>query len=354
MSTTTSDRFTDASKWEGSEIGGRPVDPTAPLLAVDKLSVEFRTDRGVVNAVNELSYELNAGETVAILGESGSGKSVSAQAVMGILDSPPGFVTNGTVKFRGVDLLTLPERERRAIRGNRIAMIFQDALTALNPVYTVGWQISEMFKVHQGMKKKEARERTIELLDLVGIPTARDRFDAYPHEFSGGMRQRVMIAMSLALDPDVLIADEPTTALDVTVQAQVMGLLAELQERYKMGLILITHDLGVVADVADRVVVMYAGREVEKATAKELYAQPLHPYTAGLMNSIPRADRSGQRLDPIVGQPPDLAHIPPACPFHPRCPMFRQGHCDVEMPAFRELAPGRFSACHYAEELYQT
>lgn len=338
-------------EWESARVGGQDVDPSAPLLAVKDLSVEFRTPNGVVSAVNELSYEVNAGETVAILGESGSGKSVSAQAVMGILDTPPGFITSGTVRFRGVDLLTLPERERRGIRGTRIAMIFQDALTALNPVYTIGWQISEMFRMHQGMKKKEARERTVELLDLVGIPSAKDRFEAYPHEFSGGMRQRVMIAMSLALDPDVLIADEPTTALDVTVQAQVMGLLAELQERYQMGLILITHDLGVVADVADRVVVMYAGEEVEQATAKELYAQPLHPYTAGLLKSIPRADRSGQRLNPIVGQPPDLANIPSGCPFHPRCPRARQPKCDTEDPPLREIVPRRFSACHYAEEL---
>ncbi len=331
-------------------LGGHPLDPTAPLLKVDKLSVEFRTDKGVVNAVNELSYEVNAGETLAILGESGSGKSVSAQAVMGILDTPPGFVTGGTVEFRGVNLLDLPEAERRKVRGNRIAMIFQDALTALNPVYTVGWQIGEMFKVHRDISRREARERTIELLELVGIPSARERVDAYPHEFSGGMRQRVMIAMSLALDPDVLIADEPTTALDVTVQAQVMSLLAELQERYQMGLILITHDLGVVADVADKVVVMYAGREVETADVEPLYAEPLHPYTLGLMRSIPRADQKGKRLDPIIGQPPDLGNIPPGCPFHPRCPLARE-RCTTDVPPLREIVGGRWSACHYAEEL---
>ncbi len=291
-----------------------------PLLDVVDLSVEFRTDAGVVHAVNGLSYQCNGGETVAILGESGSGKSVSAQAVMGIIDSPPGFITSGELRYRGTDLLALTEEERQRIRGAKIAMVFQDALTALNPVFTVGWQIGEMFRRHQGMSKKKANVKAVELMERVKIPGARDRIHAYPHELSGGMRQRIMIAMGIALDPDVLIADEPTTALDVTVQAQIMDLLAELQAETGMGLILITHDLGVVAEVADRVVVMYAGREVEKAPIHDLFATPKHPYTEGLMHSIPRPDQARGRLDPIQGSPPDLLNIPPGCAFHPRCP----------------------------------
>ncbi len=252
-------------------VAGKPVEPGALLLEVENLHVEFRMDVGTVNAVNGLSYKLSQGETLAILGESGSGKSVSAQAVMGILDTPPGFVTDGSVKFRGVELLDLTDKQLRTVRGDRIAMVFQDALSALNPVFTVGWQIGEMFRKHRRLSKKEARERAIELMELVKIPSARDRVDSYPHEFSGGMRQRVMIAMSLALDPDVLIADEPTTALDVTIQAQIMELLAELQRELGMGLVLITHDLGVVAQVADRVVVMYAGRAVERGEINDVY-----------------------------------------------------------------------------------
>ncbi|WP_418896466.1 ABC transporter ATP-binding protein [Stomatohabitans albus] len=330
-------------------IGGQPLDMNAPLLEVKDLSVEFRTDSGVVHATNQLTWTLNEGETVAILGESGSGKSVSSQAVMGILDSPPGFITNGTAKFRGVDLLKLTDKEKRQVQGRRIAMIFQDALTALNPVYTVGWQISEMFRVHEGLSRREARERSIDLLGSVGIPSPELRYDNYPHEFSGGMRQRAMIAMAISLDPDVLIADEPTTALDVTVQAQVMELLASLQQRYNMGLVLITHDLGVVAGVADRLVVMYAGTAVERAGVMDLYGNPLHPYTRGLMDSIPRADQVGGRLNPIIGQPPDLSAIPPGCPFHPRCPIAVPGKCNTERPTMRTIAEGRDVACHFAE-----
>ncbi|HMG28929.1 MAG TPA: ABC transporter ATP-binding protein, partial [Jiangellaceae bacterium] len=276
----------------------------APLLEVDNLQVEFRTRDGIAKAVNGVSYSLEEGETLAVLGESGSGKSVTAQAVMGILDSPPGFVTGGAVRFRGQDLLTLPEEERRAYRGRSIAMIFQDALSALNPVFPVGWQIGEMFRIHEGMSKKDARTRVVELMERVRIPAARERLDDYPHQFSGGMRQRIMIAMAIALDPDVLIADEPTTALDVTVQAQIMELLSDLQRERKMGLILITHDLGVVADVADKISVMYAGRIMEKAVVGEIYARPAHPYTKGLLESIPRVDLKGQDLSAIRGLPP--------------------------------------------------
>ncbi|MGH8840851.1 MAG: ABC transporter ATP-binding protein, partial [Jiangellaceae bacterium] len=251
----------------------------ASLLEVDDLQVEFRTRDGIAKAVNGVSFALEEGETLAVLGESGSGKSVTAQAVMGILDSPPGFVTGGAVRFRGQDLLILPEEERRAYRGRSIAMIFQDALSALNPVFPVGWQIGEMFRIHEGMSKKDARTRVLELMERVRIPAARERLDDYPHQFSGGMRQRIMIAMAIALDPDVLIADEPTTALDVTVQAQIMELLSDLQRERKMGLILITHDLGVVADVADKCAVMYAGRIIEEADVHDLYGRPAHPYT---------------------------------------------------------------------------
>jgi oligopeptide transport system ATP-binding protein len=331
-------------------IGGRPVDPAAPLLAVEDLAVEFRIEAGVVRAVNGLSYTLERGRTVAILGESGSGKSVGAQAVMGIIDSPPGFVTGGSVRFRGVELLDLPEQERRRVRGNRIAMVFQDALTALNPVFPVGWQIAEMFRVHRGLARPEARRRAIDLMNRVEIPLAAERAGSYPHEFSGGMRQRVMIAMALSLDPDILIADEPTTALDVTVQAQIMGLLASLQQETGMGLVLITHDLGVVAEVADDVVVMYAGREVEKGPSLGVYHRPAHPYTIGLMESLPRRDQHTERLKPIAGSPPDLLDIPSGCAFRPRCPHARNICARIEPPLF-EPEDGRVAACHFWEEV---
>jgi oligopeptide transport system ATP-binding protein len=321
-----------------------------PLLHVEDLQVEFRTRDGVAKAVNGVSFSLEEGQTLAILGESGSGKSVTAQAVMGILDTPPGFVTGGTVRFRGQDLLTLPEDERRAYRGRSISMIFQDALSSLNPVFTVGWQIGEMFRVHEGLSKKNAKQRAIELMELVRIPAARERVNDYPHQFSGGMRQRIMIAMAISLDPDVLIADEPTTALDVTVQAQIMELLADLQRERKMGLILITHDLGVVADVADKISVMYAGRIMERALVGDIYARPAHPYTKGLLESIPRVDLKGQELAAIKGLPPSLTRIPAGCEFNPRCP-YAQDICRENRPFLLEVVPGRFSACHFAKEV---
>jgi oligopeptide transport system ATP-binding protein len=305
---------------------------------------------GTVKASNKVSYSVDRGETLAIVGESGSGKTVSAQAIMGIIDSPPGFVTGGQILYRGMDMLRMAERERRDIRGAKIAMIFQDALTALNPVFTVGWQIGEMFRQHREASKAEATRKAIELMERVRIPSARERVHSYPHEFSGGMRQRVMIAMSLALDPEVLIADEPTTALDVTVQAQVMELLADLQRETGMGLILITHDVGVVAEVADRVSVMYAGRIVESADIGELFSRPGHPYTRGLMDSLARPDLKGGRLSPIVGSPPDLLAIPSGCAFHPRC-RFAKEVCSVDDPALRPIGPGRTSACHFSEEV---
>ncbi|MEV0601214.1 ABC transporter ATP-binding protein [Streptomyces sp. NPDC050315] len=320
-----------------------------PLLDVRDLYVEFRTRDGVARAVNGVSYRVDAGETLAVLGESGSGKSVTAQAVMGILDSPPGFVTGGEVLFRGQDLLKATPEERRKVRGARMAMIFQDALSSLNPVLSVGAQLGEMYEVHRGMKRKDARAKAVELMDRVKIPAARSRVGDYPHQFSGGMRQRIMIAMALALEPDLIIADEPTTALDVTVQAQVMDLLADLQREYDMGLILITHDLGVVADVADRIAVMYAGRIVETAPIHDLYKCPAHPYTRGLLDSIPRLDQKGQELYAIKGLPPSLTAIPPGCPFHPRCPRARDV-CTTDRPPLYDVAPGRSSACHFWEE----
>ncbi|SDY74925.1 peptide/nickel transport system ATP-binding protein/oligopeptide transport system ATP-binding protein [Micromonospora pattaloongensis] len=324
--------------------------PTGRLLEVDNLRVEFRTRDGVAKVINGVTYHVDAGETLAVLGESGSGKSVTAQTIMGILDTPPGFVTGGEIRFQGRDMLAMSAEERRRIRGEGIAMVFQDALSALNPVFNVGFQIGEQFRVRRGMSRADAKKRAIEMLDLVKIPNAKQRVNEYPHQFSGGMRQRVMIAMSLALDPQVLIADEPTTALDVTVQAQIMDLLAELQRERQMGLILITHDLGVVADVADRIAVMYAGRIVEEADVHELYAKPAHPYTIGLLESIPRIDEKGQQLRTIRGLPPSLLKIPSGCPFHPRCPM-AQPVCVEKVPPLLQLGPTRASACHFAEEL---
>jgi len=327
----------------------KPVD--GRLLDVEDLYVEFRTRDGISKAINGASFTLDEGETLAILGESGSGKSVTAQAIMGILDTPPAFIPSGQVRYCGTDLLKLSEEERRKTRGSEISMIFQDALSALNPVFPVGWQIGEMFRQHRGMNKSDARERAISLMERVKIPGARQRVNAYPHQFSGGMRQRIMIAMAIALDPAVLIADEPTTALDVTVQAQIMQLLADLQHERKMGLILITHDLGVVADVADRIAVMYAGRIVEQADVYELYRQPAHPYTKGLLESIPRLDQKGQNLSAIGGLPPNLMRIPAGCPFNPRC-RYVQDVCRTgEPPLLREVRPGRLAACHFSEEV---
>ncbi|TDB98399.1 ABC transporter ATP-binding protein [Actinomadura sp. 7K534] len=325
--------------------------PAEPLLAVDDLHVRFRVRGRDVHAVNGLSYTLAEGETVAVLGESGSGKSVAAQAVMGILDVPPARIERGSVRLRGEELLGLPERRRREYRGERISMIFQDALTALNPVFTVGDQIREMYRVHRGLGRREARDRAVELMERVRIPSAARRFGDHPHQFSGGMRQRAMIAMALALEPDVLIADEPTTALDVTVQAQIMRLLAGLQEELGMGMVLITHDLGVVAGVADRIVVMYAGSVAEQAPARELYARPAHPYTRGLLASVPRLDRRGGPLVPIKGAPPDPAALPPGCPFRPRCPR-AEAVCAAETPPLATVAPGHAAACHFAEEVH--
>ncbi len=319
------------------------------LLEVEDLQVEFRTRDGVAKAINGVSFNLSEGETLAILGESGSGKSVTAQAIMGIIDTPPGYVTGGRVKYCGTDLLQLPEKARQQVRGAEIAMIFQDSLSALNPVFPVGWQIAEMMRVHWKMNKTDAMARAVEAMERVRIPGAKQRVNAYPHQFSGGMRQRIMIAMAIALDPAVLIADEPTTALDVTVQAQIMNLLRELQDERQMGLILITHDLGVVADVADRVAVMYAGRIVETGGIHGIYAKPSHAYTRGLLDSIPRHDKKGETLFAIGGLPPNLTRIPAGCPFNPRC-RYAIDECRVGAPPdLVPVGPDKWSACLRAE-----
>ncbi|OMI39945.1 ABC transporter ATP-binding protein [Streptomyces sparsogenes] len=348
--------MTTIEKTASAPARQREGDDGTPLLEVRDLHVEFHTRDGVAKAVNGVNYSVHAGETLAVLGESGSGKSVTAQAIMGILDMPPGKIPQGQILFRGEDMLTMSNEERRKIRGRRIAMIFQDALSSLNPVLSVGYQLGEMFRVHQGLSKKAAKAKAIELMDRVRIPAAKERVGDYPHQFSGGMRQRIMIAMALALEPDLIIADEPTTALDVTVQAQVMDLLAELQREYNMGLILITHDLGVVADVADKIAVMYAGRIVETAPVHELYKRPAHPYTQGLLESIPRLDRKGQELYAIKGLPPNLLKIPTGCAFNPRCPK-AQDICRTDVPLLEPVTeqdgtplPGRGSACHFWKE----
>ncbi|MEU9080929.1 ABC transporter ATP-binding protein [Streptomyces sp. NPDC048357] len=319
------------------------------LLEVRDLHVEFKTRDGVAKAVNGVDYSVDEGETLAVLGESGSGKSVTAQAVMGILDMPPGRIAGGEILFKGKDLLKMKEEERRRIRGADMAMIFQDALSSLNPVLSVGKQLGEMYEVHRGMSRKDAKAKAVELMERVRIPAAKQRVGDFPHQFSGGMRQRIMIAMALALEPSLIIADEPTTALDVTVQAQVMDLLAELQRELNMGLILITHDLGVVADVADKIAVMYAGRIVEAAPVHEIYKAPAHPYTRGLLDSIPRLDQKGQELYAIKGLPPNLLAIPPGCAFNPRCPM-AQAVCRAEVPPLARVAEERTSACFFWKE----
>ena len=324
----------------------------AKLLEVKNLKTQFFTQDGVVHAVNGISYTVDAGETVAIVGESGSGKSVGVMSLIRLIPQPPGKIVDGEVWFDGRDLLKLSEDELRHIRGNRIAMIFQDPMTSLNPVLTIGRQITEALELHLNMSKSEARKRAVQLLEMVGIPGAEARLDDYPHQFSGGMRQRIMIAMAISLDPAVLIADEPTTALDVTVQAQIMELLQDLQRERNMGMILITHDLGVVAGVADKIAVMYAGRIVEDADVLTLYGEPAHPYTEGLLASMPRVDTKGEELYAIKGLPPSLLALPPGCNFNPRCP-YKQEICLREVPPRQEVAPGHGSACHFWEEVYR-
>ena len=321
------------------------------LLEVNDLTVKFYTQDGVVTAVDDLSYSIERGEKFGVVGESGAGKSVTALSLMRLIESP-GRIESGEILFKGHDLLEMSEKEIREIRGNEIAMIFQDAQTALNPVYTVGEQISEAIRHHLDHDEDEARERTIQLLDRVGIPEAEARYSDYPHEFSGGMQQRAVIAMALSCDPDLLLCDEPTTALDVTIEAQILDELEELAAEFDTAVQLITHDLGVVAEVCDRVMVMYAGKPVEKAPVEELYYDPKHPYTVGLMSSIPRVGDDRERLQTIPGTMPDLVELPPGCSFHPRCPFAEEACtrkepslCDPETGSAADLETDRAAAC---------
>jgi oligopeptide transport system ATP-binding protein len=315
------------------------------LLEVKGLETRFYTQEGVVKAVNGISYHLGEGETLGIVGESGCGKSVSVLSMMRLIPSPPGKITGGEVLFEGRDLLKMDMEEIRHVRGNRIAMVFQDPMTSLNPVLTIGRQVSEALELHMGMDKAQATRRSIELLEMVGIPQADQRIRDYPHQFSGGMRQRVMIAMALSCNPQILIADEPTTALDVTIQAQIVELVKRLRDEIGMAVIWITHDLGVVAGLVDRVNVMYAGFIAEMGSVKDIYARPRHPYTIGLLGSLPRLDESSHtRLVSIEGLPPDLVSPPPGCPFAPRCE-FVIDRCLDENPGLESVGLDHMAAC---------
>lgn len=312
----------------------------AVLMEVKDLTTRFHTDEGTVYAVNGVSYTLHEGETLGVVGESGCGKSVHALSIMGLIPKPPGEIPKGEVIFRGRDLLKLPPSKQRLVRGAEIAMVFQDPMTSLNPVLTIGRQITEALRLHLGMDNKQARERAAELLAMVGIPSAKDRLDDYPHQFSGGMRQRAMIAMALSCNPQLLIADEPTTALDVTIQAQILDLVRRLRDKIGMAMIWISHDLGVVAGLADNVLVMYAGYIVERGIAKDVYGDPRHPYTVGLLGSLPRLDQKRERLFSIEGSPPDMRFLPKGCPFAVRCP-FKIAKCDEENPTLQTVPDGR-------------
>jgi oligopeptide transport system ATP-binding protein len=316
------------------------------LLDVRDLAVSFDTAAGRIPALNGVSFSLERGEVLALLGESGSGKSVTASAIMDLILTPPGAIDSGSISFDGTDLLALAPARRRALCGDRIALIFQDALAALNPVYTVGWQIGEMFRIHGGKGGREIEAAVIDLLTAVGIPDASRRARQYPHQFSGGMRQRIMIAMAVALEPDIIIADEPTTALDVTIQAQIIDLLDAVRRRSGAGMIFITHDLGVVAELADRVAVMYAGRIVETASVFELFADPRHPYSQGLLASQPRLDVATDELLPIPGSAPNPAALPSGCAFRARCPRAR-AICAEVVPVLDSADPRRQVACHF-------
>ncbi len=322
-----------------------------PLLEVNNLRTQFFTQDGVVKAVDDISFYVMPGETLGVVGESGCGKSMTGLSIMRLIPNPPGKIVSGEIIFNGNDVLKMRDEQVRAIRGNEIAMIFQDPMTSLNPVLTVNRQISEALQLHMHMNKQQARGRTIELLKMVGIPNAEERIDQYPHQFSGGMRQRVMIAMALSCNPKLIIADEPTTALDVTIQAQILDLMRVLQTERDTGVILITHSMGVVAGMADRIQVMYAGHIVETASTEEIFANPRHPYTVGLMKSIPRLDaQRREKLEPIRGLPPDLIDLPDMCPFVPRCNYARE-KCEQQNPPLLKVAEGHYSACWFWEEV---
>jgi oligopeptide transport system ATP-binding protein len=322
-----------------------------PILEVRGLKTQFYTQDGVVKAVDDVSFHVMPGETLGVVGESGCGKSMTGLSIMRLIPSPPGKIVAGEILFNGDDILRMSDEQVRSIRGNDIAMIFQDPMTSLNPVLTINRQISEALQLHMGMNKGQARERTIELLKMVGIPNAEERIDQYPHQFSGGMRQRVMIAMALSCNPQLLIADEPTTALDVTIQAQILDLMRVLQQERQTGVILVTHSMGVVAGMADRIQVMYAGHIVETASTEEIFANPRHPYTVGLLKSIPRLDATRkEKLEPIRGLPPDLIDLPDMCPFVPRCNYARE-RCEQKNPPLLEVKPGHWAACWFWEEV---
>ncbi len=319
------------------------------LLSVENLQTHFINRDGVVKAVDGVSWDLDRGETLGLVGESGCGKSITALSILRLVPSPPGKIVGGSIRFDGRELLSLPESAMRDLRGNDISMIFQEPMTSLNPVLTIGWQMAETLKLHQGMNRKAALDRAAEMLDLVRIPEPRRRLEQYPHELSGGMRQRVMIAMALACNPKVLLADEPTTALDVTIQAQILALMQELKERLGTAIVLITHDLGVIAEMAQRVVIMYAGRKVEEAPVDGLFERPRHPYTVGLLGSVPRLTRGRSagaraRLAEIPGMVPSLIDMPKGCAFAPRCTLATD-RCRAEYPPFEQKAPGHFAAC---------
>jgi oligopeptide/dipeptide ABC transporter ATP-binding protein len=326
-----------------------------PILSIKNLVVEFKTDDGVVHAVDDITYDVFPGETLGIVGESGSGKSVSTLSILGLIPQPPGRIVSGTAMFKGKDLLKMGKRELRRFRGDELAMVFQDPMTSLNPVLKVGYQLGEAIKTHYPkVSDSEVKNRVIELLRLVGVPNPDTRYSQYPHEFSGGMRQRAMIAMAIANSPSLLIADEPTTALDVTIQAQVLEVLKTVQNETNAATILITHDLGIVAELCERVLVMYAGRIVESGDVHTIFQNPRHPYTIGLMDSLPKLTEDEEWLRPIPGQPPSLINRPPGCAFHPRC-FLSQGRlpCREEVPPLRPVDGGvdHFAACHFAEEL---
>ncbi len=326
------------------------------VLRIEDLQTHFFTAAGTVRAVDGVSYELKSGETLGVVGESGCGKSVSALSILRLVANPPGRIVGGAIRFEGRNLLDLSEPEMERIRGNDISMIFQEPMTSLNPLFTVGRQVSEAIALHQGLSRREAMNRAVEMLRQVSIPEPERRVHAYPHQLSGGMRQRVMIAMALSCNPKVLIADEPTTALDVTIQAQILDLMRELQETFGTAIILITHDMGVVAENADRVVVMYAGRKVEEARAEDLFDNPGHPYTKGLLGSIPhldtaaRTDTGRARLNEIKGMVPSLANLPAGCSFAPRCGLATD-QCTATAPPLAQHRPGHWIACWHAEQL---
>ena len=322
------------------------------ILSVNDLRTYFQTEDGVVKAVDGITFELKRGETLGIVGESGSGKSVTNLSVMRLIPEPPGKIVSGDIIVNGIDVRALPIDEVRKIRGKRMAMIFQDPMTSLNPFLKISTQLMEVTQLHLGHNKKQARAHAIKMLQTVGIPDAENRIDSYPHEFSGGMRQRVMIAMALACDPELLIADEPTTALDVTIQAQILELIKDLKARMGTSVILITHDLGVVAGMTEKIIVMYAGKVFEQAPTRELFATPANPYTKGLLKSVPDpAHEQGKELYQIPGLPPDVAHLPPGCPFAERCERAVE-ICRAEYPPFVQINENHHSLCHFAKEVY--